>query len=87
VTVTVAHPAFLRSPVTEVGASAPRSTTGTALDADDVALAIVRLVVRRRGGRRVPDRVLIGRTAHLADGVARLAPGLARRLAARRLRA
>ena len=86
VAVTVVHPAFLRTSVTEVGASAPRSTTGAAMDADDVARAIMRLVARRRSGRRVPDRVMIGHTALLADAVARIAPELARRLAVRRLR-
>ena len=86
VAVTVVHPAFLRTSVTEVGVSAPRSMTGAAMDADDVARAIVRLVARRRSGRRVPDRVMIGRTALLADAVARIAPGPARRLAIRRLR-
>lgn len=86
VAVTVMHPAFLRSTVTEIGGGATRSMTGAALDADDVAREIVRLAARRRAGRRVPARALIGRTAYLADMVHRLAPGLARRLAARRLR-
>jgi NAD(P)-dependent dehydrogenase (short-subunit alcohol dehydrogenase family) len=86
VAVTVVHPTFLATPVTEVGATAPRTTTGGALDADDVARAIVRLAARHRAGRHVPARVLLGRTAHLADVAARLSPTLARRLAARRLR-
>jgi NAD(P)-dependent dehydrogenase (short-subunit alcohol dehydrogenase family) len=87
VAVTVVHPTFLATPVTEVGATAAhRTTTGGALDADDVARAIVRLAARHRAGRRVPTRVLLGRTAHLADVAARLSPTLARRLAARRLR-
>lgn len=86
VAVTVVHPAFLSSTVTEVGGGGARSVTGAALDAGDVAREIARLVARRRAGRRVPARVLVGRTAYLADTVHRLAPGLARRLAARRLR-
>lgn len=86
VAVTVVHPGFLDSPVTEVGGAALRSTTGVTLDADDVARRIVRLAVRRRHGRRVPQRCLIGRTAHIADVAHRVAPGLARRLAARQLR-
>ena len=86
VAVTVLHPAFLANPVTEVGAGrAPRSTTGAALSADAVARRIVKLVVRRRAGRRAPGRVQIGATAHLADLAGRLAPELARRLAGRRL--
>jgi NAD(P)-dependent dehydrogenase (short-subunit alcohol dehydrogenase family) len=84
--VAVVHPTFLSTPVTEVGAAAPRTTTGGALDADDVARAIVRLAARHRAGRRVPARVLLGRTASLADVAGRLSPSLARRLAARRLR-
>jgi NAD(P)-dependent dehydrogenase (short-subunit alcohol dehydrogenase family) len=87
ITVSVLHPAFLATPVTDVGdARAERTTTGAALDADDVARAIVRLAAAHRAGRRVPARVLLGRTGHLADVAARIAPGLARRLAARRLR-
>jgi NAD(P)-dependent dehydrogenase (short-subunit alcohol dehydrogenase family) len=85
VAVTVVHPTFLATPVTEVGAAAPRTTTGGALDADAVARAIVRLAVRHRAGRRVPTRVLLGRTAYLADVAARLSPSLARSLAARQL--
>jgi NAD(P)-dependent dehydrogenase (short-subunit alcohol dehydrogenase family) len=87
VTVSVVHPTFLATPVTEVGAAAPRTTTGAALDADGVARAIVRLAARHRAGRRVPARVLLGRTAHLADVAARLSPALARGLAARTLHA
>jgi NAD(P)-dependent dehydrogenase (short-subunit alcohol dehydrogenase family) len=86
IAVTVIHPAFLRSTVTEVGGGAPRSVTGATLDAGDVTREIVRLAARRRAGRRVPARALVGRTAHLADTVHRIAPGLARRLTARRLR-
>ncbi len=86
VAVTVVHPGFLDTPVTEVGGSGARSTTGSAITADAVARRIVRLVARRRAGRRVPTRVLIGRTAHLADLLGRLSPGLARVVAARRLR-
>lgn len=86
IAVTVVHPAFLRSTVTEVGGGSPRSVTGAALDADDVARTVMRLAVRRQAGQRVPARVLIGRTAYLADTLHRIAPGLARRLAARRLR-
>ena len=86
IAVSVVHPAFLATPVTEVGAGrAARSTTGAALSADVLARRIVRLVARRRAGRRVPGRVQVGATAHLADTVARLAPETARRLAARRL--
>jgi NAD(P)-dependent dehydrogenase (short-subunit alcohol dehydrogenase family) len=86
VAVTVVHPTFLTTPVTEVGAPTARTMTGAALTADDVARAIVRLAARRRAGRRVPTRVLLGRTAYVADTVGRLAPDLARRLAGRRLR-
>lgn len=86
IAVTVVHPAFLRSTVTEVGGGSPRSVTGAALDADDVARKVMRLAARRRAGRRVPARVLVGRTAGLADTMHRITPGLARRLAARRLR-
>jgi NAD(P)-dependent dehydrogenase (short-subunit alcohol dehydrogenase family) len=85
VAVTVVHPTFLATPVTEVGAAAPRTTTGGALDADDVARAIVRLAARHRAGRRMPTRMLLGRTGHLADVAARVSPTLARRLARRRL--
>lgn len=85
VAVTVVHPAFLDSAVAEVGGGATRSVTGAALTADDVARHIVRLVARRRAGRPVPTRTLVGRTAYLADAAARIAPTLARRLAARRL--
>jgi NAD(P)-dependent dehydrogenase (short-subunit alcohol dehydrogenase family) len=96
VAVTVVHPGFLSTPVTEAGAGAEagvgvgggaaRSTTGVSLEADDVARAIVRLVAGRRAGRHVPSRLLVGRTARLADLVHRVAPGVARRIAARRLR-
>lgn len=85
VAVTVVHPGFLRTPVTEVGSDLPRSTTGPALTADDVARAIVTVVARRRAGRRVPQRLRVGRTAVVADTVHRLSPGLARALAARSL--
>ncbi|TVP69009.1 MAG: SDR family NAD(P)-dependent oxidoreductase [Nitriliruptor sp.] len=85
--VTVVHPGFLRTAVTEVGPAAARSTTGAALTADDVARAIVAVVARRRAGRRVPQRLRVGRTAIVADTVGRLSPGLARTLAASRLRA
>lgn len=87
VAVTVVHPGFLRTGVTEVGPAAPRSTTGAALEADDVARAIVSVVARRRAGRRTPQRLRVGRTAVVADTVARISPGLARTLAARRLHA
>lgn len=98
VAVTVVHPGFLSTPVTEAGAEveagarvgveggAARSTTGASLEADDVARAIARLVARRRAGHHVPSRLLVGRTARLADLVHRVAPGAARRIAARRLR-
>ena len=86
VTVTVVHPPFLATTVTEVGAAPSRTTTGATLDADDLARALVRVVARRRQGARVPSRMLVGRTAHLADVASRTAPTLARRLAARRLR-
>lgn len=86
IAVTVVHPTFLDTPVTEVGATAPRTTTGASITADDVARAIVRLHARRQRGRRVPGRVVLGATGHLADGAARLSPALARRLAARRMR-
>jgi NAD(P)-dependent dehydrogenase (short-subunit alcohol dehydrogenase family) len=85
VAVTVVHPAFLATPVTDVGATAPRSTTGAPIDADDVARAIVRVLARRRRTSRAPSRVLVGRTAHLADAAHRLLPETAVRLAARAL--
>jgi NAD(P)-dependent dehydrogenase (short-subunit alcohol dehydrogenase family) len=86
VAVSVLHPSFLATPVTEVGAAAPRSTTGTPIDADDVARAIVRLLGRRRRTGHAPERVLVGRTAQLADLAHRLAPSATVRLARRRLR-
>jgi NAD(P)-dependent dehydrogenase (short-subunit alcohol dehydrogenase family) len=85
--VTVLHPAFLRTSVTAVGGGAVRTVTGAALEADDVARTVLRLIARQRAGRRVPTRVLVGRTARLADAAQRLTPERARRLAARRLRA
>ncbi len=86
VAVTVVHPGFLDTAVTEVGGTGARSTTGSAITAGEVARRTVRLVARRRAGHRAPTRVLIGRTAHLADLLGRLSPGLARVVAARRLR-
>jgi NAD(P)-dependent dehydrogenase (short-subunit alcohol dehydrogenase family) len=86
VTVTVVHPPFLATTVTDVGAAPPRTTTGATLDADDLARALVRMAARRRQGTRVPTRMVVGRTAYLADVASRLAPALARRLAARQLR-
>lgn len=86
VTVTVVHPPFLATSVTEVGSAPPRTTTGATLDADDLARAVLRVVARRRRGARVPSRLLVGRTAYLADAAARTAPTVARHLAARRLR-
>jgi NAD(P)-dependent dehydrogenase (short-subunit alcohol dehydrogenase family) len=86
VAVTVAHPSFLATPVTDVGAPAARSTTGAPIDADDVARAIVRVLVRRRRTGRAPGRVLVGRTAHLADIAHRLLPDAAVRVAARSLK-
>jgi NAD(P)-dependent dehydrogenase (short-subunit alcohol dehydrogenase family) len=85
VTVTVVHPPFLATTVTDVGSAPPRTTTGATLDADDLARALVRVTARRRQGARVPTRMLVGRTAYLADVASRTAPALARRLAARRL--
>lgn len=84
--VTVVHPTFLDTPVTEVGAGAARTTTGAPLTADDVARDLVGLVARRRAGRRVPQRVVIGTTGKVADLAARISPALARTLAARRVR-
>lgn len=84
--VTVVHPSFLDTPVTEVGAGAARTTAGAALTADDVARDLVRLIFQRRVGRRVPQRVVIGATGKLADLAARVSPALARTLAARRVR-
>jgi NAD(P)-dependent dehydrogenase (short-subunit alcohol dehydrogenase family) len=86
VAVTVLHPAFLATPVTDVGADAPRSTTGAPIDADDVARATVRVLGRRRRTGRAPTRVLVGRTAYLADAAHRLMPEATVRLAARALR-
>jgi NADP-dependent 3-hydroxy acid dehydrogenase YdfG len=86
VAVTVLHPTFLTTPVTEVGAEeVARSHTGSALEPADVARAVLRLVARHRTGRRVPTRQLLGATAHLADVANRVAPELALRLSARRL--
>jgi NAD(P)-dependent dehydrogenase (short-subunit alcohol dehydrogenase family) len=86
IAVTVVHPAFLATPVTEVGAAAPRSTVGAPIDADDVARAVVASLARRRRTGRAPGRVLVGRTAVLADVLARALPDTAVRLAARSLR-
>lgn len=88
VAVTVVHPGFLATPVTTATdhTEATRSTTGGTLDADEVARRILRLAARHRAGRRPPARVLVGRTARLADVVARMSPGAARALAVRRLR-
>jgi short-subunit dehydrogenase len=86
VAVTVLHPTFLTTPVTEVGAEeVARSHTGSALEPADVARAVLRLVARHRTRRRVPTRQLLGATAHLADVANRVAPELALRLSARRL--
>ncbi len=85
ISVTVVHAPFLATTVTDVGAAPPRTSTGATLDADDLARAIVRVAARRRRGAHVPTRMLVGRTAYLADAASRLAPTLARRLAARRL--
>jgi NAD(P)-dependent dehydrogenase (short-subunit alcohol dehydrogenase family) len=86
VAVTVLHPTFLTTPVTEVGAEdVTRSHTGRALEPADVARAVLRLGTRHRAGRRVPTRQLLGATAHLADAANRLAPELALRVSARRL--
>lgn len=85
ITVTVVHAPFLATTVTDVGAAPPRTTTGATLDADDLARALVRVAARRRRGAHVPTRMLVGRTAYLADVATRVAPTLARRLAARRL--
>jgi NAD(P)-dependent dehydrogenase (short-subunit alcohol dehydrogenase family) len=86
VAVTVVHPSFLATPVTEVGTGSARSTTGAPIDADDVARAIVRVLVRRERTGRAPTRLMLGRTAHLADLVHRLSPALAVRAARRALR-
>lgn len=89
IAMTVLHPGFLGTPVTasiDSAGEAPRTTTGAALDADEVARRIVRLAARHRAGRRTPVRVLVGRTAHLADVVTRISPSFARALAVRRLR-
>jgi NAD(P)-dependent dehydrogenase (short-subunit alcohol dehydrogenase family) len=86
VAVTVVHPSFLATPVTEVGAGTARSTTGAPIDADDVARAIVRVLVRRERTGRAPGRLMVGRTAHLADLMHRISPALAVRAARRALR-
>jgi NAD(P)-dependent dehydrogenase (short-subunit alcohol dehydrogenase family) len=86
VAVTVVHPSFLATPVTEVGTGSARSTTGAPIDADDVARAIVRVLVRRERTGRAPARLMLGRTAHLADLAHRLSPALAVRAASRALR-
>jgi NAD(P)-dependent dehydrogenase (short-subunit alcohol dehydrogenase family) len=86
VAVTVLHPTFLTTPVTEVGpAEEDRSHTGRPLEPADVARAVLRLVAQHRSGRRVPTRRVLGITAHLADVAGRIAPELAVRLSARRL--
>lgn len=76
--VTVVHPTFL---TTRLGTTpgAERTTTGSAVTADDVADAVVEAVAAGRG------RVLVGRTAHLAWHVHRLAPRLYERLMTRRM--
>ncbi|MEX2551323.1 MAG: SDR family NAD(P)-dependent oxidoreductase, partial [Nitriliruptoraceae bacterium] len=66
IAVTVVHPGFLDTPVTEVRGTGARSTTGSTITADEVARRILHLAARRRAGRRVPTRLLLGRTAHLA---------------------
>jgi short-subunit dehydrogenase len=86
IAVTVVHPAFLATPVTDVGAAAPRSTTGAPIDADDVARAVVAAMARRRRTGHAPARVLVGRTAYLADVLTRALPDTTVRLAARSLR-
>jgi NAD(P)-dependent dehydrogenase (short-subunit alcohol dehydrogenase family) len=76
--VTVVHPTFL---TTHLGTApgAERTTTGSAVTADDVADAVLEAVGKRR------PRALVGRTAHLAWHVHRLAPGLYERLMTRRM--
>ena len=90
--VSVVHPTFLDTPigdrtVEDAHPHGSRTTTGGAISAEDVARVIVRVAVRRRRRGRAPARVHVGRTAHLADLVQRVAPTTAARLAARSLRA
>lgn len=85
VAVTVVHPTFLATAVGD-GAGSARTTTGRPLTSDDVARTIVGLLVRRRRSGRAPDRVLVGRTAVVADLLHRLAPTFAADRAAAALR-
>lgn len=80
--VTLVHPTFVTGGMTESDrpAGVGRATTGPEISPDDVARAIVAGVAAKR------ERVLVGRTAHLAWWVSRLAPATYRRLMARRLR-
>ncbi len=83
--VSVLHPAFLRTPVTEVGPGEERTTTGPALEAVDVARAVAREVARRARRGRGNDRLVVGWAARAIDGLHRVAPRWTVRAGARRL--
>lgn len=80
--VTIVHPTFVGTGMSEVGRSqgAHRPTTGAEVTAQDVSAAVMTAVDR---GREV---VLVGRTARLAWTVSRLSPRLYMTLMTRRLR-
>jgi hypothetical protein len=86
IAVTVVHPAFLATPVTEVGAAAARSTTGAPIDADDVARAVVAVARPPAPDRPRARPGAGGADGYLADALARALPDTAVRLAARSLR-
>lgn len=79
--VTLVHPTFLTTHLGTAEGGTERTTTGSAVTADDVARAVLEGVQKRR------PRVLVGRTAHVAWHVRRLAPGLYERLMTRRMTA
>ncbi len=83
VRVMLVHPTFVTGGMGEAAARAEhgsRSTTGPEISADDVAVAVVTGLRKRR------DQVLVGRTAWLAWHVSRLSPRLYLRQMTRRLR-
>lgn len=79
--VTLVHPTFLTTHLGTAEGGTERTTTGSAVTADDVARAVL------DGVRKHRPRVLVGRTAHVAWHVRRLAPGLYERLMTRRMTA
>lgn len=78
--VALVHPTFVSTALTTEQGSRERSTTGAQVSPQEVADAVVDVVVHRR------DRALVGRTAHLAWHVHRLAPRTYTHLMTRRLR-